>query len=108
LRPNCLFPEDAARWAEILFGSAPAPERSSDAPAEFFCAAEAALARHPEDYKAFIQDLKAATGAKGKALFLPLRLALTGRADGPELARIIALMGAEAARRRLAAHCHGP
>ncbi len=107
LRPNCLFPEEAARWAEILFAESPTPERPMEAGADFFCAAAAALARHPGDYKAFINELKAATGAKGKALFLPLRLALTGRADGPELARVIDLMGPEAARRRLQAHCHG-
>ncbi len=107
LRPNCLFPDEAARWVQILFGEPPAPERPPEAGADFFCAAEAALTRHPGDYQAFINDLKAATGAKGKALFLPLRLALTGRADGPELARIIELLGPEVARRRLTAHCHG-
>jgi glutamyl-tRNA synthetase len=37
--------------------------------------------------------VKDATGAKGKALFAPIRLALTGRADGPELKRLLPLIG---------------
>ena len=37
--------------------------------------------------------LKEATGKKGKALFHPLRLALTGRDQGPELAVLLPLIG---------------
>jgi glutamyl-tRNA synthetase len=36
--------------------------------------------------------VKAATGRKGKALFLPLRKALTGRADGPDMAALMPLL----------------
>jgi len=43
-------------------------------------------------YKAFVERLKTATGAKGKALFMPLRLALTGSEHGPELVRMIPLL----------------
>ncbi len=39
------------------------------------------------------QALKQATGLKGKALFHPLRLALTGREAGPELAKLMPLIG---------------
>ncbi len=45
--------------------------------------------------------VKEATGAKGKALFLPLRLALTWQAHGPEMASIIPLIGRETMVRRL-------
>jgi nondiscriminating glutamyl-tRNA synthetase len=38
-----------------------------------------------------------AAGAKGKQLFLPLRLALTGEAHGPELPRIVYVLGRERA-----------
>ncbi len=48
--------------------------------------------------------LKAATGRKGRALFHPLRLALTGRDHGPEMAALLPLIGREAALARLAAH----
>jgi glutamyl-tRNA synthetase len=43
-------------------------------------------------YKAFIERLKVATGMKGKNLFMPLRLALTGVDHGPELVRMIPLL----------------
>jgi len=43
-------------------------------------------------YKAFVERIKTATGAKGKALFMPLRLALTGVDHGPELVRMIPLL----------------
>ncbi|MCA9773785.1 MAG: glutamate--tRNA ligase, partial [Myxococcales bacterium] len=55
------------------------------------------------DYDAFIAALKArAPGYKGKRLFMPLRLALTGREDGPELREIFAALGADRRRARLA------
>jgi glutamyl-tRNA synthetase len=45
--------------------------------------------------------VKQATGAKGKALFAPLRLALTGRQTGPELKHLLPLIGRERASARL-------
>jgi nondiscriminating glutamyl-tRNA synthetase len=43
-------------------------------------------------YKAMVERLKTATGLKGKSLFMPLRLALTGLEHGPELVRSIPLL----------------
>jgi nondiscriminating glutamyl-tRNA synthetase len=43
-------------------------------------------------YKAMTERLKNTTGAKGKALFMPLRLAMTGMEHGPELVRAIPLL----------------
>jgi nondiscriminating glutamyl-tRNA synthetase len=43
-------------------------------------------------YKAMVERLKVTTGAKGKALFMPLRLAITGLDHGPELVRSIPLL----------------
>lgn len=45
--------------------------------------------------------VKDASGAKGRALFHPLRLALTARADGPELKALLPLIGRERAMARL-------
>ncbi|MES1179662.1 MAG: glutamate--tRNA ligase, partial [Hyphomicrobium sp.] len=45
--------------------------------------------------------VKAKTGAKGKALFHPLRLALTGREAGPELKALLPLMGRDRVLARL-------
>ena len=41
------------------------------------------------------------TGAKGRGLFHPLRLALTGRGDGPELKKLLPLIGRVKALARL-------
>jgi len=43
-------------------------------------------------YKAMVERLKTSTGLKGKALFMPLRLAITGSDHGPELVRTIPLL----------------
>ncbi|MBJ7484374.1 glutamate--tRNA ligase [Brevundimonas sp.] len=45
--------------------------------------------------------VKEATGAKGKTLFMPLRLILTGQAHGPDMATIIPLIGRERMVQRL-------
>jgi glutamyl-tRNA synthetase len=53
-------------------------------------------------WKLWTEAVKAATGAKGKGLFMPLRLALTGVDHGPELGSLLPLIGAERTRARLA------
>jgi glutamyl-tRNA synthetase len=45
--------------------------------------------------------LKAATGRKGKPLFMPLRKALTGLEHGPELAGLLPLIGRDRSEQRL-------
>jgi glutamyl-tRNA synthetase len=47
--------------------------------------------------------LQSATGKKGAALYKPLRLALTGRVHGPELAPLMKLLPLDTVRRRLQA-----
>ncbi len=55
----------------------------------------------PDSWAVFTAAVGAATGAKGKALFMPLRLALTGQARGPEMPALFMLIGPEKARARL-------
>ena len=55
----------------------------------------------PETWKAWTTAIRERTGAKGKALFMPLRLALTGLEHGPDLAGLLPLIGRERARGRL-------
>lgn len=52
-------------------------------------------------WKLWTDAVKAKTGRKGKALYMPLRLALTGLEHGPELAGLLPLIGEPAARARL-------
>jgi glutamyl-tRNA synthetase len=54
-------------------------------------------------WSAWSSAVKQATGAKGKALFAPLRLALTGREHGPELKQLLPLIG----RARVVARLEG-
>ncbi|MCC2105539.1 MAG: glutamate--tRNA ligase [Hyphomicrobiales bacterium] len=72
-----------------------------------FCRAAAALL--PEDpwdektWSVWTSAVKSATGRKGRDLFHPLRLALTGRENGPELAKLLPLIGRIKANARLVA-----
>jgi glutamyl-tRNA synthetase len=52
-------------------------------------------------WKTWTEAVKSATNRKGKALFMPLRLALTGLDHGPELAQLLPLIGRERALERL-------
>ncbi len=45
------------------------------------------------DWKAWTTALKEATGYKGKALFMPLRIALTDQAHGPEMSKVVKFLG---------------
>lgn len=68
--------------------------------------AEAALGLLPETiddaaWSAWTSAIKEATGAKGKGLFMPLRLMLTGQAHGPDMATMIPLIGRERMVQRL-------
>ncbi len=108
IRGNILSPQQGLNWAQRLFVDplvldGAAREAIAAAGAPFFQAALAALDQHGIEFKAFADGVKASTGAKGKALFMPLRLALTGEAGGPEMARILPLLGVARARQRLAA-----
>jgi nondiscriminating glutamyl-tRNA synthetase len=96
IRPNVLLPSDVARWRDVVFGPSPALDETSlarvrEAGPQFFSAAARAAAVDPS-LDAIVQAVKTATGAKGQALWKPLRLALTGSPEGPELAPLLSSM----------------
>jgi glutamyl-tRNA synthetase len=100
VRGNLTKVADAVQWWNVVRGPVtPAIEDRA-----FMDAARQALPAEPWDtttWKTWTEAVKAATGLKGKALFMPLRLALTGLDHGPELAMILPLIGPERARARL-------
>jgi glutamyl-tRNA synthetase len=100
VRGNLSTLEEAARWWGIVAGEvSPLSEDT-----ELTTRAAAVLPAEPWDdttWDVWITALKAATGRKGRALFHPLRLALTGLEDGPELKVLLPLIGRETAARRL-------
>jgi glutamyl-tRNA synthetase len=102
LRDNLRKFGDIADWAPLVTG--PVTPVIADEDRDFLALAKALLPPEPWDETTWGQwtdALKSATGRKGKALFLPLRLALTGRHDGPELKSLLPLVGRMACLVRL-------
>lgn len=97
VRPNCARVRDAADWWTLLADERPDHGLEGDDLA-FARTAFDLLPPAPWDagtYKAWTNEVKAATGRRGKSLFMPLRLALTGRDHGPELSELLPLLGPE-------------
>jgi glutamyl-tRNA synthetase len=100
VRGNLERLEDAKVWWEVCTK----PLQPVVADPELLAAAAELLPEDLEEESAFAQwadALKARTGRRGKALFQPLRLALTGREHGPELKHLLPLLGHERALARL-------
>jgi glutamyl-tRNA synthetase len=101
VRLNLVVLGDARQWWRIVTGPIEPKLESPD----LLAAARDLLPPEPwdgESWGRWTTAVKDATGAKGRALFHPLRLALTGREDGPELKRLLPLIGRERALGRLA------
>lgn len=93
VRPNLERLDQAAEWWRIVQGPI-APHVRPD-PALIACAL-GLLPAEPwdaETWGAWTKAVAQASGAKGKALFMPLRLALTGLEHGPELKQLLPLIG---------------
>jgi glutamyl-tRNA synthetase len=104
VRGNLATLADAQYWQDIVSGTVKPVIASEDR--DFFAAAARLLPAAPwnnETWKAWTEALKGETGRKGKALFMPLRLALTGLDHGPELALLLPLIGRERTLERLTA-----
>jgi glutamyl-tRNA synthetase len=106
VRPNVVLPEDACEWRDIVFGGLPAIGEAEqvvvdEAGKAFFAAAAQAAGASPGDFKAIAAATGSATGCKGKALYQPLRIALTGLTHGPELAPLLRAMPQGSAQARL-------
>jgi glutamyl-tRNA synthetase len=101
VRANLTRVAQAGPWWGVVQG----PVTPVIADAAFAARAAALLPPEPWDastWKAWSEAVKAETGLKGKALFLPLRLALTGLDHGPDLAGLLPLIGRARSLRRLA------
>jgi glutamyl-tRNA synthetase len=103
VRGNLEIFADVADWWSVVAGEIkPAIED-----ADFVAAARETLPAEPWDqatWSAWTNALKARTNRKGRPLFHPLRLALTGREQGPELAGLLPLIGRAKAEARLSGH----
>ena len=100
VKGNLTVLPNAKHWWQVVSGDI-APVIEDDA---FNAKAAAVLPQEPwtgETWGAWTTAVKASTGAKGKALFHPLRLALTGQEAGPELKTLLPLIGRERTLARL-------
>jgi glutamyl-tRNA synthetase len=100
VRGNLAVLGDALNWWRVVEGPlAPVIEEPT------LCRAAAELLPPEpwdgETWSLWSNAVKQATGAKGKALFQPLRLALTGEEHGPELKQLLPLIGRARAAARL-------
>jgi glutamyl-tRNA synthetase len=102
VRPNLSTVAEAADWWKVIEGRIDAVRDPADA--DFLAAAARHVATMPWDadpWHALTAALKAETGRSGKALFLPLRRALTGRDHGPDMKALLPLIGRDRAAARL-------
>jgi glutamyl-tRNA synthetase len=100
IKANLTTIDDAKDWWEVLHQPiAPVIEDK-----EFSNAAAASLPSgewNEGSWDILVNAVKEKTGRKGKELFMPLRLALTGREHGPEMKTVFALLGRDRAEKRL-------
>jgi glutamyl-tRNA synthetase len=104
VRGNLERLEDAKKWWQVVAGPVEPVITPDDK--EFLATAATLLPPEPwdqETWQGWTGELKAATGRKGRQLFMPLRLALTGVSSGPELGQLLPLIGRPNTLARLSA-----
>jgi len=106
VRPNIVLPADVRSWVSVVFGrpsqlASDAMIAVLEAGERFFAAAIERLDRADLDFNTAMRALSEATGRSGPALYTPLRAALTGATEGPELAPLLSLIPASEVRARL-------
>jgi glutamyl-tRNA synthetase len=95
LRGNLERLQDFASWHQVLTGEIEPPELGHEERllVRDAAATAAGVDWAAEPWRALTDKLKESSGLKGRALFHPLRLALTGRDSGPEMAGLLERMG---------------
>ena len=100
IRPNLAHLGEAADWWSVVTGPVEVPPLPDEDRA-YLGEAARSLVWSADPWQALTGALKAATGRKGRDLFHPLRLALTGRDSGPDMKALLPLIGEDEARKRL-------
>jgi len=100
VRDNIVVLSDARIWWDVVAGEIePVIEDAA-----FAAEARSLLPAGPfseETWQEWSAAVSKKAGVKGKALYMPLRLALTGQPHGPEMRKLLPLIGPERAARRL-------
>lgn len=105
VRPNLSTLAEAGEWWRLVTGPIDRVEFSAD-DRTFLAQAAQLLSWGDEPWHGLTSALKEATDRKGKALFLPLRQALTGMDHGPDMKELLPLIGEAEARARLEHAAH--
>lgn len=108
VRDNIVMPEDVSYWAEAIYSKNLSRHKDAnvvikEAGTSFFEKAVQVLPENKDEFKKFAKAVGATTGKKGKELFMPLRAALTGTTQGPEMAKMWSLIGFDQILARLEA-----
>ena len=105
IRPNLMTVAEAAGWVPVFDGpfDPPPADESDRAVLDAAAAAAPNIDWTNDPWHVLTGAVKDATGAKGRALFLPLRRALTGRDHGPDMAELLPLVAKSEAVARLSA-----
>ena len=103
IRPNLAHIDEAADWWRVVTGPVELASIATEDRGFIDTAAEVLAALAPGEglWPGLTSALKATSGRKGKALFMPLRQALTGRDHGPDMAALLPLIGRDVAVARL-------
>jgi glutamyl-tRNA synthetase len=100
IRPNLAHVAEAGELWRLVTGPIAPPDFTPEDRA-YLAKAAAALQWSADPWSALTTVLKESTGRKGRALFLPLRQALTGMDHGPDMGELLPLIGEPEARARL-------
>jgi glutamyl-tRNA synthetase len=97
VRPNLATVSEAAAWLQIIEHDVDLPAADPADQDYLIAAAVAAGAMEwgEDPWHSLTGALKEQTGRKGRPLFLPLRVALTGQEHGPDMKALLPLIGRE-------------
>jgi glutamyl-tRNA synthetase len=101
IRSNILKMNDAILWNEIIFKDIQGQINEEDKDFCFGAAEMLPSSITHNTWSEWTNALKIKYNRKGRNLFMPLRKALTGLDKGPEMAKLIVLLGSDKARERL-------
>ena len=100
IKENINFPLEAKEYMDNLFftnlkDSETVKDILTSAGKDFFESAHKVVSKGIDDWGYTVKSIGEESGKKGKELFMPLRAAITGQTTGPELDKVVSLVGLE-------------
>ncbi len=106
MKQNSHYPHELQRWVLRVFGELPELDEAQqqivqEAGKAYFIAALDAVEKYQYDVKHITQHISEQVNVKGKKLFQPLRVVLTGDVHGPDLGQLLVMMDLDEIKKRL-------